>query len=884
MKKTALSIRIYRLLLRLLPVDFRWDYGLEMESVFRQQEREVGTEGGKAGLMKLWWRTVIGIFKTAPGEHLDVLRQDTAYALRAMRKNIGFTIVAVVTLALGIGANTAIFSVVNAVLLESLPYTNSDRLAILWSSYEDAGLARAPASGPQLLELRARSRMFKEIAGVWASNGALTGDGEPEAVKVGFVTWNFLSTLGVTPASGRLFTEEEEGAGSPRVIIISDGLWRRRFGGDANIVGRAIMFEGRSLTVVGVLPPDFEILFPPDSSVPADIQVWIPFPYDLSASPRDLAFIRMLGRLDAGVTLEQAQSEVTSIAGQLRAEFLEFEKVKVGMEVVPLQQDAVKEIRPALLALLGAVGLVLLIACANVANLLLARAGSRQKEFALRAALGATRDRIVRQLLSESVLLALIGGGAGLLLGWLGLKLLLALRPPGLARIEPFEFNLPVLGFTFAVSLVSAILFGLAPVIESSKVNLSETLKDGGRAGSTPGKQRSRALLVVSEVALGLMLLIGAGLMIRTFTNLQVVDPGFNPEHALTFQLSLPGARYPDTGKRVDFSRQLNERLTTLPGVEAAGAISHLPLDDYPNWYSYYWKKDAPESERNTRMADHRAVTPGYFQSLCARLVAGRDFNLMDDADGRRVVIVDEALARRTWPNESAIGKVLGFEAYDDGSFVPAEAEVIGVVRHIRHHSLTTEFREQLYIPYPQSARPTITYVVRSSSDPLNLVASIRQELMALDKDLPLSKVRTMDEYVARAKTPARFTSVLSGVFAGIALLLTSVGIYGVISYSVARRTHEIGIRQALGAQSKDILRMVVGEGLGLALVGVGLGLIGAFALTRYLEGLLFNVSPTDPLTFAAVSVLLIGVALVACYVPARRAARVDPMVALRSE
>jgi predicted permease len=820
------------------------------------------------------------------GLALDTLRQDLRYGARMLVKHPGFTAVAVVTLALGIGANTAIFSVVHAVLLRPLPYENPEQLMVVWSRLRNIDASRAPASGVQLRELRDRSSLFQDIAGIWVGNGTLTGDGEAEQVKVANVTANSLSLLGVRPALGRSFLPEEEGPG-PRAgtaVILSHGLWVRRFGGDPDIVGRAVRLEGYTLTVVGVMPPDFQFLFSPDADVPVDIHVWIPFPYDISEGPRDLYFLRLFGRLKPGVTADQAQGEADSIAKQLCDEFGEYGRQSLEFEVVPLHGEVVGGARSALVALWVGAGLVLLISCANVANLSLMRVAARGREMAVRAALGASRLRIIRQLLCESLLLGGAGGALGLVVGWWALKVLLSIQPGNLPRIRSMELDFAMLAFVTGVSIGAGLLCGLAPVLETRRVSLISALKGAGQSGVGPRTQRMRSLLIVSEVALGFLLIVGAGLLIRTLVQLKKVDPGFNPVQVLSFELNLSPTDYPGDEPRRNFILECEEELSDLPGVESIGAISHLPFDDYPNWYSPYAPEGITEEEKKGLLADHRAVTPGYFQACGARLIDGRYFDRQDNAAGRKVVIVDELLAKRSWPNESAVGKRVQVEHFSDWTFVPGWAEVVGVVQHINSHDLARAGRAQIYIPYPQSARPHLSYVVRTDGDPLSLVAQIRGELNGLDNNLAVSKFRPLTEYVDKAIAPRTFTAILSSLFGGLALLLAAVGIYGVVSYSVNQRTHEIGIRMALGAQSRHVIKLVIGRGVLLTMAGVAIGMIAALMLTRLMSGLLVGVGSTDAATFAGVAALLVGVALLANYLPARRATRVDPMVALRWE
>ena len=815
---------------------------------------------------------------------LETLWSDVRYALRMLRNSPGFAAVAILTLALGIGANTAIFSVLDAVVLKPLPYPQADRLVLVWTEMKAAGQSRVPSSGPDLIDLRHRSRLLQNIGATWVGRAALTGTGEPEQIKVGRSTANFLPALGVPPAKGRWFIPQDEVEGAAPVMIISDGLWRRRFGADPQIIGRAVTVNGQALTIVGLLPENFRLSFPEDASVPPDVQAWVPFHGDLAGAPRDLNYLRVIARLSPGATLPQARQELHSIAAQLRAEFQEDAKAGVDFEVLSLQQDTTRNTQPAVLALFVGVGLVLLISCANVANLLLSRAALRQREIALRAALGATRGRILRQLLTESVLLSLLGEVAGLLLGWWGLHWLLAMRPKTMVLLDGVKFNSPVLLYAFAISLLAGILCGLAPSLESSRTNLIETLKAGGKSLAR-SHARYRTILIASEMALGFVLLAGAGLMIRTFAGLLNVDTGFDGHHVLTFQISPSGSRYQKDQDSVRLIYQLKKNLVSLPGVQSVGGVHLLPFDDYANWYSYYWREGAPPQEQNTLLADHRSILPGFFKTLDMAFVAGRDFDDSDDASHARVVIIDESLAKSLWPNQSAVGKKLNVEAIQEGDFFRAPADVIGVVKHAKYLRLTDDGRPQIYEPYAQATREVMTFAVRTTVEPpQELAGAIRAEVDKFDSNLPLAKVRPMEEYVEQARSSARFTMLLAAALGGLALVLASIGIYGVTSYSVAQRKNEIGIRRALGAEARDILQLVLGQGMVSVFAGVAMGLALSLILTPMLSSLLFGVRPTDFITFFAVAFFLSAVALLACYIPARRAVRVDPIVALRYE
>jgi putative ABC transport system permease protein len=814
---------------------------------------------------------------------MQSLLQDLRYGVRMLLKRPGFTLIAVITLALGIGANTAIFSVVNAVLLNPLPYAEPERLTLIWTSAESIGLKQNWVSEPEVLDFREQSKLFEGFGVINAPGFRLTGSGEPEQLNGARISTNLFSLLGVRMKIGRDFAPDEEKPGAARVAILSHGLWQGRFGGEQSVIGNTISLNGHPTKVVGVLPAHFALLLPPEAHIPSDLDVWMPYALDYAKQDRLSHGMTVIGRLKHGVSVAQAQAEMDGIAARLDS--LHYSNAGFGIKVVSLHRDIVKRMRPALLVLLGAVGFVLLIACANVANLLLARAAARQKEIAVRVALGAGRRRVVRQLLTESVLLAMPGGLCGLLLAMWGVDVLLRLSPPDLPRVDEVSINGWVLLFTLSLTVLTGMIFGLAPALQSSKTDLTNSLKAGSRSEAGGASHRLRNAIVVGEIALSLVLLIGAGLVMRSFWRLMKADPGFDPHHVLAMSLMLPGSKYPDGPARVNFYHQLIEKVQALPGVESAAAISQLPLSQDYHSDTMTFEGVTANAERGNLASfeiDHRVATPDYLKVMKTPLLAGRFFTPQDVSGQNRVVVIDETLARRLWPNASPLGKRMTrghFPEKPDVWF-----EIIGVVKHIRHHRLDADVREHVYFSHPLRPRSNMTLAIRTASDPVHLVSAVRQVVRSLDPDQPVFQIRTMDGLVANALAPARFTLLLLTIFAGVAGILAMVGIYSVMAYMVTQRTHEIGIRMALGAQARDMLILVIRQGMALAAIGVALGLIGSFALQRVMEGLLYGVSATDPATFVVISLLLSGAALLACYVPARRATKVDPLVALRCE
>jgi putative ABC transport system permease protein len=806
------------------------------------------------------------------------LAQDLRYGLRTLLKNPGFTVVALSALALGIGANSAIFSVVNAVLLRPLPFKNPEQLVMVWENATHLGFPKNTPSPPNFIDWQRLNTVFTGMAAMVERSFNLTGVGEPERLDGRRVSANLFDLLGVPPFVGRTFVPDDDRAGA-HVLLLSYSLWQRRFGSDPSIIGRAVTLNGESYTVIGVMPRGVHL---PGYGNWND-QLWVPIAFSSEEkTERGNHFLDVIARIKPGINRKQAQAEMETIAARLAKEYPKY-NTQIGATVTPLHEEIVGDIKPALLILLGAVGFVLFIACANVANLLLARAAVREKEIALRIALGASRSRLTRQFLTESVLLALLGGGFGLLLALAGIRVLKTFIPATISQTQTINIDAKVVVFTALVALLTGIVFGLAPAMNALHSNLNDSLKEGGRDSAAGSKgNRLRNLLVIGEVAVSFILLIGAGLLINSFLHLRNLDPGFRADHLLTMRVDLSELKYPDGERRAEFFDEVLRRLRSLPGLESAAVAANLPFTYNGDSTTIAVEGIPDPPPAHWPDVIYRAIGSGYFTTMGIPMIRGRDFTDQDRGDSKKVVVISEKTAQHYWPGEDPIGKRLKPGATT--SDIPWR-EVIGVVKDVRQNDFIAQPKMQMYLPYRQMKDLAANaLVVRTSVEPMSLATSVRNAIWTVDKDQPVANIDTMDHIVSEAIARQRFSMLLLGVFAALALLLAAVGIYGVMSYSVAQRRHEIGIRIALGAQRADVLRMTMKQGLKLVALGLLIGLASAFVLTRVMASLLFGISATDPATFASICVVLLGVAALANYIPALRATKVDPIVALQAQ
>src|SRR5258706_602486 len=812
---------------------------------------------------------------------MHALIRDIRYAWRMLAKSPGATLVAVVALAFGIGANSAIFSVVNAVLFRPLRYKDPDRLVVIWETKLSKGIVREHVSPPDYRDWVEQSRAFDQIAALRSQPSVLTGGALPERVETALITPSALDLLGVKAAEGCTFFPEEAQPGHNRVALLSHGLWQRRFGGDSSALGKSLTVDGNSYTIVGIAPADFRLLDTPS-------ELWMPYTLDNkeeNSNQRGFRTLSVIAHLKPGVSLEQAQSDIASVAARIEQQFPD-SNVGWSAKVVPMRDQLLGDIRSTLWTLVAAVVFVLLIACANVANLLLARAGSREKEIALRSALGANPGRLARQLLTESVLLALASGALGLLLAMWSVSILQQFGPASLPRMSEITVDWRVLAFTFVVSVLTGVIFGLAPAIASIRSDLNSILKTSGRGNTgSRGRARLRNSLVVCEIASCVVLLTGAGLLIQSFIRLQNVNPGFRPDHVLTMQLALPEARYSEW-KVALFHKQLLERLQGLPGVQVAGIARNLPLSGADASLNFTVENRAVEASANQPRAKYRAASADYFQAMGIPLVKGRYFERTDGEKTPGVVLINSTMARRFWPNEDPIGKRMK-AGFDNSQW----CTIVGIVGDVKHTGLDADINAEMYYQYLQVppalmsfVEGTMTLGLLTNAEPASITAAARNEVRKLDGDLAVFNVKTMDDLVAGSLSQPRFRTMLLGTFAAVALLPAAIGLDGVIPYSVTQRINEMGVRMALGAQKGDVLKLIVGQGVQLSAIGIGIGLAIALGLMRVMSKLLFGVNATDPLTFCVTAAVIFVVALVASTIPALRAMKLDPVVALRCE
>ena len=909
-RRPSRHARVYRALLGTLPRDFRERNGPELERVFSVWMRGARRRWGWAGPILVWVRAVVDLGgahigarrrparKTDGGDVMVQLWDEVRLATRMLIMAPGFSLVVIVTLALGIGANTAIFSVVNGVLLRPLPYEDPEDLGLVWGRMTTTSVERAPLSGLDLLDFREQARTLDQLAGVFGTRSTITGDFEPRPIVLGFATFNFFDVIGVSTKLGRTFVPDDrfdldpatfnnpDFVPPPTVAVISSALWEGHFGSNLSVLGQTVAIAGQNMEIVGILPDDFRLYLPAEGALPGVVDVWTPMGFPLDQGTRDQQFLTVLARLAPGSTWEQVNAELAILSVEMRAANSFHENVGMEFGAVSLQADVVSHVRPLLVVLLGAVTFVLLIACANVANLQLIRAQKRAREMAVRAALGGGRLRIARQVLIESGLLAFFGGLLGTGLAVVGVRGALALRPASLPRGDTVGVDLWVLGFALGLSVLAALLFGAVPALKASSPDLARGLGGRGQSGGDRKAHRLRDFLVVAEIALSLVLLIGGGLLLRTFATLQKVEPGFDARGVLVGSVT-PNFFGTSVDGRTQFFREIGEELATLPGVTSVSGITPLPLSGQGHlWFGPFALTDN-EQEWSRNEGDYRVVLPGFFRTAGTRLVTGRDFTWSDnESDAEPVIVIDEKMAIRAWPGEDPIGRELRVmrpsrEGTDWDRYF---ARVVGVVEHVRFDDIREDSRETVYFPVRDWGFAEMSYLLRADVPPEQLVAPMREAVSRVDPDIVPGNVRPFSTYVEDQLAPTEFALLLVAIFAGVALVLASVGLYGVIAYTVRQRTAELGVRLALGAEPAAILRLVLRHGLSLIVVGLIVGAATSLLATRALSGLLFGVGIFDPLTFAALTLLLAAVAFLACWVPARRATRTDPVEVLRSE
>jgi len=812
---------------------------------------------------------------------METILRDLRYSARMLIKSPGFTAVAILSIAIGIGANTTVFSVLNAVLLKAVPYKDPGSLVLVWgdSRTESSLRKHNQVSWTDIADIRAQTTVLEDVATYSGWFPIMSGQGEAERIPAIQVGDGFFKIMKGTPVLGRVFTPEEQVDGKDFVVILGHGLWQRRFGGDPNVVGKSVMLNGRPYNIVGVMGADFRPL--PSSLVAPEGQFYRPVAENYDDEDRDARHLRAIARLKPGVTVEQAQSELSIIAQRIEQAHPLTNK-GYGVAVVSITEEITGSIRPTLLMIFGAVVFVLLVACANVANLLLARATVRHKEITIRSAIGAGRAQLIRQLLTESLLLAVLGGGLGLLIATWGTSVVAAAGSKINPMFQDIQMDRRCLAFTVGVSILTGFIFGLAPALQISKPNLAESLKETGRgSGPAASRNRLRSALVVSEIAMTLVLLICAGLLIRTVSRLRNVNTGFNANNILAMNIGLPQAKYPKPENVIAFNKEIVERITALPGVKAAGTTSVLPLSDNFDGRGLA-VEDHPKPRGEELTVDLYVTTPGYLNAMEIPLLSGRQFTEQDTKDSPNVALINKTMAAQLWPNEAPLGKRIKFPGSDKNP--QPWRTIVGTVSDVSQYALDKTPPMQIYLPHTQFPTSFNSIVVRTQNEPSALIAAIRREIQAVDKDQAVFNVTTLEELIGDSIVIRRFFMLLLLVFAALALILAAVGIYGVMSYVASQRTYEIGIRMALGAQTRDVLKLIIGSGMALTFIGVAAGLAGAFVLTRLMAGLLFGVSATDTITFLIVSVGLTLVALLACYIPARRATKVDPLIALRYE